>query len=63
MSVEINQVTPGEVISVNGKVVRKDMDGNWITKQELNNAEEKFLNEYLAMIEIATAPVKATFKV
>jgi hypothetical protein len=63
MSVQINQVTPGEVLSVNGKVVRKNMDGNWISNQELNSAEEKFLNEYLVMSEIATAPVKATFEV
>jgi len=62
MSVEILQITPNEELSVNGKAVRKDMDGNWIAGQELNGAEEKFLKEYIQLIETVKEPVKATYK-
>lgn len=62
MSVEIIQVEPGKLLSVNGKIVRKDMDGNWIAQQELKTTEERFLKEYLAMAEEVAPVEKATYK-
>lgn len=35
-----------DLIMVNGKIVRKDMNDNWIAKEEMSVEEAKFFNEF-----------------
>ena len=39
------------IILVNGKEVRKDMDGRWITKECLNEIEVMFFGAFLSTLE------------
>ena len=39
------------IILVNGKLVRKDMEGRWITKECLNEIEVKFFDAFLQTLE------------
>lgn len=41
----------GEVILVNGKTVRKDMDGNWIAEEELSITEAKAFDAFRETVE------------
>lgn len=48
MAVEIKCThTDDDVIHVNGKEIRKDVDGTWITREPMNVIEAKFFNEFL----------------
>lgn len=51
-----------ELILVNFKEVRQDMDGNWVTKKEMTPTEKQFFNEFLQTIEHVNAKtVKAEY--
>ena len=57
-AVEVVAITPQEEYKVNGKTVRKDMDGTWVSDFQLTNTERKFFAEYLEMI--TSTKVKGT---
>jgi hypothetical protein len=50
MSVEIQSTDDQDQILVNGKTVRKDMDGVWRETAELTTTERRFFAEYLSML-------------
>lgn len=46
MSVIIIPIEKNETYSVNGKTVHRDMNGNWISNQELTINERTAFNNY-----------------
>jgi hypothetical protein len=50
MSVEIKPTDNDNEFTVNGKIVRKDMDGQWQETAELTPTELRYLAEYLNML-------------
>ncbi len=63
VQVEITAVDQ-ELIHVNGKELRKDMNGNWIAKEELTSMELRFFREFLGSLMRVSTPIqKATYKI
>lgn len=53
MSVEIKEIS-GNRLEVNGKLVLKNIDGQWVCPSEnLTPAEERALYEYIRSIELS----------
>ena len=52
MSVIINP-TDQDTYTINGKEIYKDMNGNWVCKQELNSSEQKRWNLFRESLERA----------
>jgi hypothetical protein len=50
MSVEIKSTDDQDQILVNGKTVRKDMDGVWRETAELTTTERRYFAEYLSIL-------------
>lgn len=46
MSVKIIPILDHEQYTVNGKIVYKDYEGNWLVKEELTTQEQKAFNNY-----------------
>lgn len=52
MALEINCTQiEDNLILVNGKKIKKDIDGVWVTEDHFNVLEAKFFNEFLATLE------------
>ena len=47
MPIEIVEVTKNDEYTVNGKCVYKDSNGNWITREELTEAEYVEFRRYM----------------
>lgn len=52
------------IISVNGKIIKKDMNDNWIASEEMSTAESRFFREFLKTVNrVKTQNLKATYTV
>lgn len=51
MSISIKPGAIDNLFFVNGKGIRKDMDGSWIAWPELTENEKKHFYEYLKTVE------------